>query len=58
MSSLRYIGAILIIFGLVGGFELISTITKIKSINTITKDQIVILLGGTWIIIGSLAVAQ
>ncbi len=45
-------GVVMVILGAFGGFETIANVTGIASINELSKDWVVVLLGWTWIAIG------
>lgn len=51
MNYLHYIGIGLSIFGFLGGFEWLAEITKIERINKLSKDQVAVIIGMTWVII-------
>lgn len=42
----------MLIWGLFGLFELVANVTGFTSINELSKDQVSILLGATWLAIG------
>lgn len=46
------IGAFMVIFGSLGGFEIVANVTGFTSVNELSKDLVSIMVGATWIGIG------
>lgn len=47
-NFIKYAGIALFIFGLCGGFSIMTKITGIESMGILTKDQFCIVIGYTW----------
>ena len=49
-----YTGITCFVIGLFGGFEFLAQKTEMKGINTMSRDQAMLLFGWTWILMGIL----
>ena len=50
--KIKAVGFVLMIFGFIGGFSMLASITGWEALNTLSKDQVISITGFTWLILG------